>query len=137
MGRRSNFAAARNAHHLAVERMGDGSESGEEESDENEEIKGRIHIVTGTEEVKGRWEPAEPLYQASALPVGPDSTSLQLKEMTSVDADENLSARQGVEAIECAGCAFCGKEQARWSRPRSGWSEETPAFCQIPASLRR
>ena len=39
MGRRSNFAAARNAHHLAVERMGDGSESGEEESDENEEIK--------------------------------------------------------------------------------------------------
>ena len=96
MGRRSNFAAARNAHHLAVERMGDGSESGEEESDENEEIKGRIHIVTGTEEVKGRWEPAEPLYQASALPVGPDSTSLQLEEMTSVDADENLSARQGV-----------------------------------------
>lgn len=130
--------------------MGDGSESGEEESDENEEIKGRIHIVTGTEEVKGRWEPAEPLYQASALPVGPDSTSLQLEEMTSVDADENLSARQGVETrqlqviytylretIECAGCAFCGKEQARWSRPRSGWSEETPAFCQIPASLRR
>ena len=98
MGRRSNFAAA--SHHLAVERMGDGSESGEDESDENDEIKDRLHIVslvTGTEEVKGRGEPVEPLYQASAL------TSLQLEEMTSVDAVANLSTRQGVEGHRVRG----------------------------------
>ena len=80
--------------------MGDGSESGEDESDENDEIKDRLHIVslvTGTEEVKGRGEPVEPLYQASAL------TSLQLEEMTSVDAVANLSTRQGVEGHRVRG----------------------------------
>ena len=112
--------------------MGDGSESGEEESDENEEIKGRIHIVTGTEEVKGRWEPAEPLYQASALPVGPDSTSLQLEEMTSVDADENLSARQGVEGHRVRGLRVLWEGTGQMEPPALGMVGGNPSILPNP-----